>query len=402
MRRKPNQKIQGTASPPLIFAVRRRGENTTKTRIWMMVLGIAGLTATVSMGQAPVITSFQGNGQLSWTNTVNSNALYRVEWAAQAGGPWYRTFANIGSLDGLNATGFTVAVPMFYRVIMATNQPPQGMVWIDGGEVELGQAGIAEPVHTNFVSGFWMDAMLVTKAKWDDVAGWATTNGYDLTVAGGSGKTNNHPVQTVSWYECVKWCNARSQKEGLTPCYYIDPIYFNLYKAANLNISNSWVNWSANGYRLPTEAEWEKAARGGRQGRLFPWGGDTIQHARANYYSASSYGYDTSPTRGYHPTYKDGVDPYTSPVGSFPANGYGLYDMAGNVWEWCWDWYGDYAAGYQSDPHGPATGQYDAIRVLRGGSWGDYASSARCANRGNAYYPVNEVNFIGFRCVRGP
>lgn len=90
-----------------------------------------------SMGQGPVITSFQGNGQLSWTNAVNSNALYRVEWAAQAGGPRQRNFDNIGSLDGLNATGFTVAVPMFHRVVMATKQPPVGMVWIDGGDVGL-------------------------------------------------------------------------------------------------------------------------------------------------------------------------------------------------------------------------------------------------------------------------
>lgn len=102
-----------------------------------MLLGISGLTAMASMGQGPVITSFQGNGQLSWTNAVNSNALYRVEWAAQAGGPRQRNFDNIGSLDGLNATGFTVAVPMFHRVVMATKQPPVGMVWIDGGDVGL-------------------------------------------------------------------------------------------------------------------------------------------------------------------------------------------------------------------------------------------------------------------------
>jgi formylglycine-generating enzyme required for sulfatase activity len=372
-----------------------------KAARWMTSIAVSGIFATTSMGEGPAITAFQGNGQLSWTNAVNSNALYRVEWAAQAGGPWHRNFDNIASLDGRSATGFTVSVPMFYRVVMATNQPPVGMVWIEGGDVELGQTGVAEPVHTNFISGFWMDATEVTKAQWDDVANWATTNGYDITAAGGSGKTNNHPVQMVTWYECVKWCNARSQKEGLTPCYAIDPIFFNIYKTGNVNISNSWVNWSANGYRLPTEAEWEKAARGARQGRQFPWGGDTIQHARANYYAdTNSYSYDTSLTQGYHPDYETGGSPYTSAVGSFPANGYGLHDMAGNVWEWCWDWYGDYTAGYQTDPHGPPTGQYGANRVLRGGSWGGLAFVERVANR-NSSNPDNGNNNIGLRCARG-
>jgi formylglycine-generating enzyme required for sulfatase activity len=363
------------------------------------------LLVATSMGQGPVITSFQGNGQLSWTNAVNSNAHYRVEWAAQADGPWNQTFQNIHTLDGHNATGFSVAVPMFYRVVMATNQPPVGMVWIDGGDVELGDARTNEnffvgtaPVHKNFVSGFWMDATEVTKAQWDDVAAWAATNGYDITVGDGSGKTNNHPVHSVNWYECVKWCNARSQKEGLTPCYFIDPIFFNPYKTGKVNISNAWVSWNSGGYRLPTEAEWEKAARGGRQKKLFPWGGDTIQHTRANYYAATSlYDYDTSLTQGDHPNYDTGAEPYTSAVGSFPANGYGLHDMAGNVSEWCWDWYGGYVVRYTTDPRGPASG---TERVIRGGSWFHLASFARVANRGSTD-PDFDIHFYGFRCARG-
>jgi formylglycine-generating enzyme required for sulfatase activity len=242
-----------------------------------------------------------------------------------------------------------------------------------------------------------MDAMEVTKTQWDAVAGWASTNGYDITVGGGLGKTNSHPVQTVTWYECVKWCNARSQKEGLTPCYYTNAARSTLYTNGNLNISNDWVNWSANGYRLPTEAEWEKAARGGRQGRLFPWGGDTIQHVRANYKSSASYSYDTSPTRGNHPAYANGGTPYTSPVGSFPANGYGLYDMAGNVFNWCWDWYGTYSASYQTNCCGPASGTQ---RVLRGGSYGSYAFGSFCSYRDKLSLG-NEFDNIGFRCARG-
>ena len=116
--------------------------------------------------------------------------------------------------------------------------------------------------------------------------------------------------------------------------------------------------------------------------------------------STNSFSYDTSLTQGYHPTYNDGVSPYTSPVGSFPANGYGLHDMAGNVWEWCWDWYGDYAASYQTDPHGPATSQYAAYRVLRGGCWGDVAYYTRCAYRNGDNNPSNGLIYIGLRCVR--
>jgi formylglycine-generating enzyme len=235
------------------------------------------------------------------------------------------------------------------------------------------------------------------------VAGWANNNGYDITVGGGSGKTNNHPVQMVSWYECVKWCNARSQKENLAPCYYIDPSFFNVYKTGNFDVNNSWVIWTNNGYRLPTEAEWEKGARGGRQGRLFPWGGDTIQHTRANYDAdTNTYLYDTSMTLGSHPNYQTGGTPYTSPVGSFPANGYGLHDMAGNVWEWCWDWYADYSASYQTDPHGPETGPYGSYRVLRGGGWSFAPACSRVAFRINYSGPSLESADLGFRCVRGP
>jgi hypothetical protein len=149
---------------------------------------------------------------------------------------------------------------------------------------------------------------------------------------------------------------------------------------------------------LPTEAEWEFGARGGQAGTRFPWG-DTITHDNANYYSSSLRPYDLSATRGYHPAYDDGVDPRTSPQGSFPANGSGLHDTSGNVWEWCWDWYdaGAYRIAAARDPRGPTSG---TARVNRGGSCSTRADSLRLADR-HSDLPFARLPDLGFRLARG-
>jgi formylglycine-generating enzyme required for sulfatase activity len=275
---------------------------------------------------------------------------------------------------------------------------PSGMVLIPAGDFVMGDAfaeGSSDelPLHTNTVSAFYMDATEVTKAKWDEVHSWAIANSYTFDNAG-LGKATDHPVHTVNWYDCVKWANARSEMEGLTPCYLAETTTGTVYRTGALAPA---CDWYANGYRLPTEAEWEKASRGGASGTRFPWTGvDTIQHARANYY-ASPGGYDTSPTSGYHPA-AGTTSPRTMAVGSFAPNGYGLYDMAGNVVEWCWDWYSStyYGSSPSTDPTGPGSGSY---RVLRGGSWYGSASLCRVASR-IIYSPGSGTYDLGFRLVR--
>jgi formylglycine-generating enzyme required for sulfatase activity len=286
--------------------------------------------------------------------------------------------------------------------VSANNGPraTDGFAFIPSGTFQMGDAfgegwSGEVPVHSVYVSAFHMGKYEVTKALWDEVRTWGLIHEYtDLTV--GNGRAPDHPVHTITWYDMVKWCNARNEMEDLVPCYYSDAAQTaaSIYRTGSVNIDNTMVKWSANGYRLPTEAEWEKAARGGISGKRFPWG-DTINHTFANFYN-SDYSYEFPQNQGYHPAYAVNDVPYTSPVGSFSANGYGLYDMAGNLWEWCWDWYGSYPSEPQTDPRGADS---NTIRVIHGSCWNNDAFSARCAHRNN-HWPSSASNDVGFRLAR--
>jgi formylglycine-generating enzyme required for sulfatase activity len=340
-------------------------------------------------------------------------------------GPGISGSGRVIKLDAskVSALDDTFTKNLRFKVVANGIITPRGeMVPIPGGTFQMGDAfsegnSREQPVHSVTVSAFYLQNTEVTNDQMVQVLNWAygqgnlvATTATVKNAAGNqqelmnldssycrilwndtlnrfemkAGKGSNYPCVEVTWYGSAAWCNYRSEMEGLTPCY---------------SFADWTCNWNANGYRLPSEAEWERAARGGQNGRRFPWG-DTITHSLANYYSSVSYAYDVSPTRGYHPTYYNGVSPYTSPVGSFAPNIYGLYDMAGNVWEWCWD---RYSASYYSsspsiDPRGPASG---TDRVGRGGSWnyGSYAYGCRIANRYNDT-PDYSYYHVGFRPAR--
>ncbi len=283
----------------------------------------------------------------------------------------------------------------FFRLELSLNEViTPSMVHIPGGSFTMGNSvsedtlSDAPPVTVN-VSDFFMAKHEVTTALWRSVRTWGLAHGYS-DLGAGAFKGAEYPIHSITWYDMVKWCNALSEMQGLTPVYSVND------EVMKTGTSVPTAEWSANGYRLPTEAEWEKAARGGVTDKRFVWG-DIIVHYLANYSSHVSRTYDVSPTRGTHPTYLTPFQPFSSPVGSFPANSFGLFDMAGNSWEFCWDRYG--AASYQDGATDPRGAESGTGRVLRGGSWKDRADTCRLAFRFAASPTVTD-NSLGFRVAR--
>ena len=280
-----------------------------------------------------------------------------------------------------------------------TTQVPAGFVHINGGTFMMGSPATEPereidegPQRQVTVSSFYMARNHVTVGEFRR---FVDATGYRTDAETGGGGTifindraeqranvnwrnphdfvqeENHPVVQINWFDAVRYCNWLSEQEGLSPAY-------------TINRTTVRQNRNANGYRLPTEAEWEYAARAGTTTPFST--GNNITTDQANY-------------GGYHPYNNNARGIYrggTVPVGSFAANPWGLFDMHGNVFEWCWDWYGAYPRGAQTNPTGPNSGSY---RVIRGGAYYDYGLGVRSAYRAN-HRPAHQTSYISFRLVR--
>jgi formylglycine-generating enzyme required for sulfatase activity len=204
-----------------------------------------------------------------------------------------------------NSEGNVTSAP----IVVAVKMPaiPTGVYRINNSNGATG--------HEVALTGFSIDQHEVTKAFWDEVYAWAVANGYTFTNAG-IAEGPEHPVHSINWYDSVKWANALSERDDHTPCYYTDNNCTQVYRTGEVDLTNYNVRWNVDGYRLPTESEWEVAARGGLEGSKYAWG-ESASTSKANF-DQSLHG-------------------ATLPVGSYPSTGYGLFEIGGNLREWTWD-----------------------------------------------------------------
>jgi Sulfatase-modifying factor enzyme 1 len=231
------------------------------TLLFLALVLAGGMPAAAAPAQ-PVIVSLSQNGRLICTN-LSPGSVAAVAWASSLSGPWLTNLKGLNAITVATNGSIQVNVPVnnsgtaFYRVLGVSN-PDVGMALIPAGSFVMGDSagdGIPDAVSTNiYVSSFYVDTNLVSFALWQSVFAYATNNGYSFDDAGSAkNSAKNQPIQSVNWYDAVKWCNARSLQAGLIPVYYTDSALTQMY--TNGDTDSVYPNWTANGYQLPTEAQ---------------------------------------------------------------------------------------------------------------------------------------------------
>jgi formylglycine-generating enzyme required for sulfatase activity len=338
----------------------------------LAALAVLSLTIPAYSQPRPVlgVQRIAGSAQLNITGDIGSPLAVQYAAGLSPTNQW-SLFTNFTLLSSPSAvvdpTGMTNRA-RFYRVIITV---PTNMNWIPAGTFtmgsptnEIGRIALSETQHTVTLSkGFYMARYLVTQSNYlflinTNPSRYNTNNGYTLDLG--------RPVEQVSWNDATNYCFKLTQQERTA--------------------GRIFANWS---YRLPTEAEWEYACRGGTT-TVFYYG-TNLTSGMANFNGQLEYYSGSAQTNNPSGIFLN----RTTTVGGYQPNARGLYDMAGNVWEWCQDWFAGYATNSVVDPQGPATG---SARVFRGGALNSPGKDCRSARR-NSYDPSQAFDTVGFRIV---
>ncbi|EMB46578.1 formylglycine-generating enzyme family protein [Treponema denticola] len=316
---------------------------------------------------------------------------------------------NVGSVED-TGDGFVKIIP-----------PTTGIVGVDPDYTLPGTEAYWKGVFINGrkvkLSPYKLGKTEVTYELWHEVLTWAESNGYTFANKGKEGSHGTvgaapteagkkEPVTTIDWRDCIVWCNAYTHKtnNAESECVYrkskTDIAVLKDAKAKNGDVficDKAYADMSKKGFRLPTEAEWEYAAlwQGSDKTNAAQYG--DVWLTKLNSASGAKDKWNTAET-GLVAWYRSNSSSKTHPVGEKRANALGLCDMSGNVWEWCFDWYGTIAEENVTDPQGAASG---TLRVKRGGGWGDYAFGCSVGGRGNGS-PNDGRNYLGVRLACRP